>query len=174
MIDKLGEIHGIPVLDTPVGFKYLGPVMMEENAVAAGEESGGYAFRGHIPERDGILSALMLLDMMVKTGKNPGELLIDLEEKVGPHFYNRIDIAFQEDNRELIIQSIESTKPKCIANIPVSKIDTRDGFRYVLENGSWALIRFSGTEPLIRVYAEAGSTETVDALLKECCRIAGV
>jgi len=174
MIDKLGEIHGIPVLDTPVGFKYLGPVMMEENAVAAGEESGGYAFRGHIPERDGILSALMLLDMMVKTGKNPGELLIDLEEKVGPHFYNRLDLGFQEDQRERIIQNIESTEPKCIANIPVSKIDTRDGFRYVLENGSWALIRFSGTEPLIRIYAEAGSAETVDALLKECCHIAGV
>ena len=174
MIDKLGEIHGITVLDTPVGFKYLGPVMMEENAVAAGEESGGYAFRGHIPERDGILSALMLLDMMVKTGKNPGELIVDLEEKVGPHFYNRIDLGFQEDQRERIIQNIESTEPKYIANIQVSKIDTRDGFRYVLENGSWALIRFSGTEPLVRIYAEAESAEAVDALLEECCRIAGV
>lgn len=174
MIDKLGDIYGVPVLDTPVGFKYLGPVMMEENAIAAGEESGGYAFRGHIPERDGILSALFLLDMMTKTGKNPTELLTDLEDKVGSHFYNRIDIEFEDQQRERILSRISSSNPATLSDIRVSEIDTRDGFRFILEDGSWALLRFSGTEPLLRIYAESSTQTILESLLMECRNLAGV
>ena len=171
MIDQLGTIHGVSVIDTPVGFKHLGPIMMEEEALAAGEESGGYAFRGHIPERDGILSALFMLDMMVTTGQNPSELLEDLVHTVGPHYYKRIDIEFDPVDTERISNILNDFQPQNISGLDVKKIDTRDGYRFMLEDQSWCLIRVSGTEPLLRIYAEANSDELVDSLLKSCQKL---
>ena len=174
MVDRLGEIYGAQVFDTPVGFKYLGQVMMREDALLAGEESGGYAFRGNIPERDGVLSGLMVLDMMVKTGKSVSKLLDMLTEKVGPHHYDRWDIDFDEGRREAIQERMAAARPSSLAGRRVNKIDTRDGFRFVLDGGYWALVRFSGTEPLLRVYAEAESPEGVEALLEGARALAGV
>ena len=174
MVDRLGEIYGVPVFDTPVGFKHLGPVMMRENALLAGEESGGYAFRGNIPERDGILSGLMFLELMVKTGKTPSELLSMLTDKVGPHFYDRWDVEFDPSQRETIQSKVRGARPVTLAGRRVQSIDTRDGVRFVLEDGYWALVRFSGTEPLLRIYAEAESLEEVATLLGEARTIAGV
>ena len=174
MIDRLGEIYDVPVFDTPVGFKYLGPVMMSEGAMAAGEESGGYGFRGNIPERDGILSGLMILDMMVKMGKSPSELLEMLTDKVGPHYYDRWDLEFDPEQRAAILGRVRAAQPSSLAGRRVESSDTRDGYRFVLEGGQWVLIRFSGTEPLLRLYAEAGSPEQVAALLGEARVIAGV
>ncbi len=168
MIEKLGEINKIPVINTPVGFKYLGPVMMEENAIVAGEESGGYGFKGHIPERDGILSGLMILNMMALTEKNPSELIIDLEEIVGPHHYSRIDTEFDPKNKVQIIEKVSSTYPKSIAGIPVVKIDDQDGYKFILQDNYWGLIRFSGTEPLMRIYAEGKDAKMVTEILSEC------
>lgn len=168
MIEKLGDINKIPVINTPVGFKYLGPVMMEENAIAAGEESGGYGFQGHIPERDGILSGLMILNMMALTEKNPSELIIDLEEIVGPHYYSRIDTEFDPKNKVQIIKKVSSTHPKSIAGIPVVKIDDQDGYKFILQDNYWGLIRFSGTEPLMRIYAEGKDAKMVTEILSEC------
>tara|TARA_Y100001970_G_scaffold161021_1_gene196960 strand:+ start:19836 stop:21257 length:1422 start_codon:yes stop_codon:yes gene_type:complete len=168
MIEKLGDINKIPVINTPVGFKYLGPVMMEENAIAAGEESGGYGFQGHIPERDGILSGLMILNMMALTEKNPSELIIDLEEIVGPHYYSRIDTEFDPKNKVQIIKKVSSTHPKSIAGIPVVKIDDQDGYKFILQDNYWGLIRFSGTEPLMRIYAEGKDSKMVTGILSEC------
>ena len=165
MVDRLGDIYGVPVFDTPVGFKHLGPVMMRENALIAGEESGGFAFRGHLPERDGILSGLMLLEMMVKTGKSVSELLDDLYARVGPHHYDRIDLPFDPANRAGVERRIGASPPTALGGRRVAQIDTRDGVRFVLEGGGWALIRFSGTEPLLRLYAEAESPDAVRALL---------
>ena len=174
MIDRLGEKYGVPVFDTPVGFKYLGPVMMRENALAAGEESGGYAFLGHIPERDGLLSGLMILDAMVKTGKTPSELLEMLTEMVGPHHYDRWDLKFDPGEGESIQARVSAARPSMLAGKRVEKIDTQDGFRFLLDGGYWALVRFSGTEPLLRIYAEAESPEAVATLLEEARAIAGV
>ncbi len=174
MIDKLGQIYGVPVFDTPVGFKNLGPVMMGEDALAAGEESGGYAFRGHIPERDGILSGLMLLEMMVKTGKKVSELLDMLTEKVGPHQYDRWDLKFDEAKREQVVSRMEAVEPATLAGRAVEQTDRRDGYRFVLEGGYWALVRFSGTEPLLRIYAEGESPEEVKRLLVEARVLTGV
>ena len=174
MVDRLAELYDVPVFDTPVGFKYLGPVMMQENALIAGEESGGYAFQGNIPERDGILSGLMLLDLMVKSDKSITELMDTLTEKVGPHFYDRWDLKFEESQRQAIISRLEAAKPDVIAAKSVERIDTRDGFRYVLAGGYWALVRFSGTEPLLRIYAEAESPGDVSALLAAVRVLAGV
>ena len=174
MVDKLGKAYGVPVFDTPVGFKYLGPVMMREDALTAGEESGGYAFRGNIPERDGILSGLMILDLMVRTGKTVSELLSTLRDAVGPHYYDRLDLHFDEAEREAIERRVGSAQPPKLAGRPVEQIDTRDGYRFVLPEGYWALVRFSGTEPLLRIYAEGDSPEMVQSLLTEMRSLAGV
>ena len=174
MIDRLGELYGVPVFDTPVGFKYLGPVMMREDALIAGEESGGYAFRGHIPERDGLLSGLMVLDMMVKTGKTVSELLDMLTGKVGPHYYHRWDLPFDEARRAEVQERVMGARPPSLGGKRVERVDTRDGFRFELEGGYWALVRFSGTEPLLRIYAEAESLEKVSTLLGEARALAGV
>ena len=174
MIDKLGETYGVPVFDTPVGFKYLGPVMMREDALTAGEESGGYAFRENIPERDGILSGLMLLDLMVRTGKTVSELLSVLRDRVGPHHYDRLDLHFDAKEREAIVQRVGSARPRQLAGRRVEDVDTRDGYRFVLPGGYWVLVRFSGTEPLLRIYAEGDSPDVVQALLSDARSLAGV
>ena len=174
MIDRLGEIYDVPVFDTPVGFKYLGPVMVQQEALIAGEESGGYAFRGSIPERDGILSGLMILELMVRTGRTASELLQTLFDKVGPHHYDRWDLSFDPDQRDTIQARLRLANPASLGGKRVERIDTKDGHRFVLEGGYWALVRFSGTEPLLRIYAEAESPEEVASLLEETRAIAGV
>ncbi|MCH9011401.1 MAG: phosphoglucomutase/phosphomannomutase family protein, partial [Chloroflexi bacterium] len=121
-----------------------------------------------------ILSGLMLLDLMVKSDKSITELMDTLTEKVGPHFYDRWDLKFEESQRQAIISRLEAAKPDVIAAKSVERIDTRDGFRYVLAGGYWALVRFSGTEPLLRIYAEAESPGDVSALLAAVRDLAGV
>mgnify|MGYP001162366621 CR=1 FL=1 len=174
MIDSLAKLHDLPVFETPVGFKYLGQVMMEEDAILAGEESGGYGFKGHIPERDGILSGLMILDMMTKTNKSPSELISDLESVVGPRHYDRQDIDLVELNKFHIEQILNTNPPKKMANLSVINIDARDGFKFFIEDGSWCLVRFSGTEPLIRLYAESNTPEQVKSLIDDCRSLLGV
>ncbi len=174
MVDKLGAIYDVPVHETPVGFKYLGPVMMSEDALLAGEESGGYAFRGNVPERDGILSGLMLLDMMVKTDMGVADLLAELEDKVGPHHYDRLDLQFDESQRSAILARLQHGAPASLGGKRVERVDTIDGFRYLLSGGYWTLVRFSGTEPLLRIYAEAESPAAVRLLLDEARALAGV
>ena len=175
MIDKLAALSdGVDVIETPVGFKHLGPQMMATDAMAAGEESGGYAFRGNIPERDGILSGLLMLDMVVKTGENPADLRALLFEKVGAHVYERWDIEFDARLREGITRRVATSRPFDLGGRPVVGIDDRDGMKFLLEDGYWALIRFSGTEPLLRIYAEGQSAADVAAMLGEARAMAGV
>ncbi|MDD5311674.1 MAG: phosphoglucomutase/phosphomannomutase family protein [Dehalococcoidia bacterium] len=167
MLFTLGQIYKVPVFETPVGFKYVAPVMMQEKALLGGEESGGYGFRGHIPERDGILAGLYLLDLIIKTGKTPSQLLADLFKKVGPHYYDRIDIHITEDAKRDMVDRMTNNTVDRIGALKVVNLDTRDGFRYKLEDGSWMLVRFSGTEPLIRIYAESSSRQEVQNLLQQ-------
>ena len=174
MIYKLGQLYDVPVYETPVGFKYIGPLMMEKEALAGGEESGGYGFRGHIPERDGILSGLYLLDMMVKTGKRLSELVDYLFSKVGPHFYERLDVPFVPELRAETEARVAAQQPDTLAGKRVTGRDAIDGTRFHLEGGAWALIRFSGTEPLLRIYAEAESPELVGRILEDARALAGV
>lgn len=174
MVDRLGELYDCPVYETPVGFVHLGPKMIETNALIAGEESGGYAFRGHIPERDGVLSGLLLLEAMVKTGRTPSEMLSALYAEVGPHEYDRVDITLRGDERDAIRQRVASATPSTIAGLKVESSDTLDGFRFTLEGGWWLLLRFSGTEPLLRIYAEMPSTEQVHQALQAGQELAGI
>ncbi|MCL0044518.1 phosphoglucomutase/phosphomannomutase family protein, partial [Dehalococcoidia bacterium] len=160
--------------ETPVGFKHLGPVMMREQALAAGEESGGYAFRGHIPERDGILSSLFFLDMMVKTGKRPSELVDYLFSRVGPHYFDRVDIPLSPEQNTKIEKRLISLQPKSLGGKRIISRDNSDGTRFSMECGSWTLIRFSGTEPLLRIYAEADSQKQVARILEESYALVGI
>lgn len=173
MLNKLGAIYGVPVIETGVGFKYVAPAMLKHNAMIGGEESGGYAFRGHVPERDGILAGLYILDMMVRLGKKPSELIDLLFEKVGAHYYDRIDSRFDgdaQDRRQMILNA----NPATIGGYPVLGLDTTDGFKFSLGENGWLLIRFSGTEPIIRVYTETTDPNRVSAILEDGLRIAGL
>ncbi len=174
MISKLGKIYSVPVYETPVGFKYVAPLMISENAIIGGEESGGYGFRGHIPERDSILAGLYFLDFMAKIHKSPSQLLDYLYSKVGPHYYDRIDSHIPKSKRQTIASRITSSSIDTIADTRVTKLDTTDGFRFFLADESWLLIRFSGTEPLVRLYAEGESPERVKNLLNEGRTIIGI
>ena len=174
MLDRLGELYKVPVFETPVGFKYVAPVMIAQNALIGGEESGGYGFRGHIPERDAIPAGLYFLDFMVKTGKTPSQLLSYLYSKVGEHYYDRIDLHFPEEKRQAIINRVREGEPKYIENIRVARVDTQDGFRFILADASWLLIRFSGTEPILRIYAETNDTERLKRMLQFGRELAGV
>ena len=174
MLDRLGELYKVPVFETPVGFKYVAPVMIAQNALIGGEESGGYGFRGHIPERDAIPAGLYFLDFMVKTGKTPSQLLSYLYSKVGEHYYDRIDLHFPEEKRQAIINQVREGEPKSIENVNVARIDTQDGFRFILADNSWLLIRFSGTEPILRIYAETNDTERLKRMLQFGRELAGV
>ena len=173
MLNKLGKIYNVPVHETGVGFKYVAPKMIETNAMIGGEESGGYAFRNNVPERDGILGGLYFLDFMVQTGKKPTELLKMLFDKVGEHFYDRVDTPFSGD-RKMREQKILDAKPQTIGGLKVTELVTVDGFQFKLEDGGWLLIRFSGTEPIMRVYCETTHKDKVKAILDDGLKVAGI
>ena len=174
MANKLAKRYGVDVFETGVGFKYVAPKMLEVDALMGGEESGGFAFANHIPERDGILAGLYLLDLMVKTGKSPSQLIEKVYSLVGPHYYDRVDRRMAPDDKPATQARVQQAKPESLAGMAVTDIDTRDGYRYVLEDGGWMLIRFSGTEPVIRVYCETTHEEKVQDLLAEGLALAGL
>ena len=167
MVDRLGEVYGIDTPRTAVGFKYVGPKMLETNAIIGGEESGGYAFRGHVPERDGLLSGLIFLEAMVSSRKRPSELLTELLTITGPHNFRRVDVQFPEDQRSALQNLIETAEPGTLGGMDIEQLDRLDGVKYFLEGGGWGIVRMSGTEPLLRMYAEAQDVETVNRVLED-------
>ena len=175
MLEKLGEMYDVPVHRTGVGFKYVGPKMMEVDAMIGGEESGGYAFGESIPERDGILGNLYFLDLMVRTGKSPAELIDHLYDQLGAsYYYDRVDTRFPDDKRPQAKARLDEADPEVLAGLKVTDIVTLDGYKYELEDGGWLLIRFSGTEPVIRVYCETTDEEKVQPLLDAGLELAGL
>ena len=178
MIDVLGERFGVPVHELKVGFKYIGPKMTETGALLGGEESGGFAFRGHIPERDGVLAGLMVAQMVVDYGLPLSGVLAHLEDLVGPHAYFRHDIRLEREGydarREEMYTRIRTAPPRELAGRAVVRTRDDDGFKFYVADGSWVLVRFSGTEPLMRVYSEAPSRAQVDELLASMERFLGV
>ena len=176
MLNRLGERFGVDVHEMKVGFKYIGPRMSEVDALMGGEESGGFAFRGHIPERDGVLSGLYILEYMAKTGSTPSQLVQHLFDQVGSHYYNRRDVSFDPQDRartEELQRGIGEGGLTEVAGLRVRQTDEIDGRRLVFDD-AWLIIRFSGTEPLLRLYAEAGQPELVEALLDGAAEYLGV
>jgi alpha-D-glucose phosphate-specific phosphoglucomutase len=173
MLNKLGQKFGVDVHEMRVGFKYIGPKMSEADALMGGEESGGYAFRGHIPERDGILSGLYILEYLARTGKTPSQLVQHLFDQVGAHYYQRRDITFDPQARDRIQERLDAPGLTDLAGMPVRDSDRIDGRRLIFDDG-WLASRFSGTEPLLRIYCEAGAPDQVSKLLDAAAEYLGV
>lgn len=175
MLNQLGKMYDVPVHETGVGFKYIAPKFLETDALIGGEESGGYAFRGNVPERDGILGNLYFLDLMLKTGKTPSELVEMLFEKLGQaYYYDRIDTRFPDAKRPEARERLDNAEPETLAGVPVEEIITVDGYKYDLGDKGFLLVRFSGTEPIIRVYCEVTDESLVEPMLDAGLELAGL
>jgi len=164
IIDKMCKKYGLVLHETPVGFKYLCRLMVEGDILIAAEESGGIAVKGHLPERDGTYIGLLLAEIMATRKKKLSELVTELMDEFGWYYFNRNDAHLTEKEKNRIMAFYKKGS-KQIAGFPIQRIETKDGFKLFIENG-WVLVRASGTEPLIRFYAEAETPEKVETLLK--------
>ena len=164
-LDALAERFGVPCYETPVGFKYIGEKLIAGEIVFGGEESAGLTIEGHVPEKDGILADLLVAEMCGATGKTLTELSDDLDREIGPFLSARVDLPLSPEEKESLGR-LEASPPQEVAGKRVAKVDSIDGIKLILEGGSWILIRESGTEPLARLYVEAGSEEEVAALTR--------
>ena len=166
MIDRLAERYGLPMYETPVGFNHIADYMLKEDVLIGGEESGGISFRGHIPEGDGVLMGLLLLEIVATSGVTLYDLVEDLLKEVGPAYYQRTDLRLRHPvSKSEMSRALVEDAPAEIGGEKVSEVKTVDGVKYLINDGSWLLIRPSGTEPVLRVYAEGRTPEMVQALL---------
>jgi alpha-D-glucose phosphate-specific phosphoglucomutase len=172
MVDRIARKHGRKMNECPIGFKYIADLMMEREIVIGGEESGGIGYSRFLPERDGILNALLLANVMAEEGKPLGQLVADLQGEYGSHYYGRLDLHIPEDMKQQAIQRARSDETKRLARYSIVRKETLDGVKFFLDaatngNGAeaWVLLRASGTEPLLRIYAEAASPELVNEIL---------
>lgn len=167
MLDKQAEKYGLKLEVTPIGFKYVAEKIVNEDILAGGEESGGIAVKGHLPERDGIYIGLLITEMVVKSGKSLSRLVQDLFDEYGTHRYYRNDLHTEDRKKKAMIRYCEEKKLMEIGGFDVVGWDMKDGVKHHLENGSWLLVRQSGTEPVLRIYAEASNYENAVALVKD-------
>ncbi|MFN7035425.1 MAG: phosphoglucomutase/phosphomannomutase family protein [Bellilinea sp.] len=167
MIDRLAHKYGLPLHETPVGFNHIADFMLKEDVLIGGEESGGISFKGHIPEGDGILMGLLIVEMVADSGGSLVDLVDDLLSEVGPAFYERRDLRLKHPvAKDKMTARLQNEAPAQIGGETIVEVSTRDGVKYILSDDSWLLIRPSGTEPVLRVYAEGRSMEMVKELLR--------
>ncbi len=166
MMDKMCAVYGLPLVETGVGFKYICAEMLKGGVLFGAEESGGIGFAGHIPERDGIAAGLMLLELLATERKSVNRLLAGLEKEFGPHRYGRIDTHYPLEKRASLMEFLKNNPPGKLLRSPVTDVKSFDGVKYVAADSSWLMLRGSGTEPILRIYAEAGSDAGVQTLLK--------
>jgi len=167
LVDRVGALLGLEVTTTPVGFKWIYEEMLSGDVLIGGEESGGIGVPHHVRERDGLLMALLLTEMMAKRGRTLGELVSDLLAMTGPMEYSRADLTLEPTQMEAFVSSMPELRPSQIAGIDVVRVLRMDGVKFELADDAWLLLRASGTEPLVRVYAEAPTMGVVDDLLAE-------
>lgn len=167
MVDRLASRYGLPLVETPVGFNHIADRMLKDDVLIGGEESGGLSIKGHIPEGDGVLMGLLLLEIVAAADAPLHELVADLQANVGPAHYARRDIPLRSPvAKEEMVARLTSDVPDSLGGEKLVEVETLDGVKYLLADGSWLLIRPSGTEPVLRVYAEARSPESVRSLLE--------
>jgi phosphomannomutase len=166
MVDKMCAAYGLPLLETGVGFKYICAEMLKGDVLLGAEESGGIGFPGHIPERDGLAAGLMLLELLATERTSVDRILAKLERRFGPHRYGRIDTHFPLEKRGSLMQFLKENPPKKLLHSPLAGMKTFDGVKFVAEDSSWLMLRGSGTEPILRIYAEAKSDAEVRKLLE--------
>jgi phosphomannomutase len=166
MVDRMCERFGLELVETGVGFKYICAEMLKGNVLLGFEESGGIGFPGHVPERDGILAGMMLLEMLAVERRPLNRLLAGLEKDYGPHRYARIDTHFPLEKRATLMEFCQSSPPAKLLGSPLNDVKSYDGVKYIAANGSWLMLRGSGTEPILRIYAEAKTDADAHRLLK--------
>ncbi|HUR45484.1 MAG TPA: phosphoglucomutase/phosphomannomutase family protein [Candidatus Saccharimonadales bacterium] len=166
MVDKMCQAYGLELVETGVGFKYICAEMLKGNVILGAEESGGIGFPGHIPERDGILAGMMLLELLATERVSVNRLLTKLEKEFGPHRYARIDARFPLEKRAALMDYCKSNPPAKLLKSPLAEVKSYDGVKFVAQDGSWLMLRGSGTEPILRIYAEAKSDADAQKLLK--------
>lgn len=173
MVDLLAEKYGLELFETPIGFKHICELMLERDILMGGEESGGLGVKGHIPERDGILLGLLLLEAVAVSGKGLRQLLDETMADIGHFYYQRIDRRIENAAKEQLIARMRSAPPGTIDGRKVVATNFSDGFKFIFEGGDWLLIRPSGTEPVLRLYSEAGSLEQVERFLRQATLLVG-
>jgi len=166
MVDKMCAAEGLELTETGVGFKYIASEMIKGGVMLGAEESGGIGFQGHIPERDGIAAGLMLLEMLAMERQPVTRLIAKLEKEFGPHHYDRVDIHFPLDQRPVLIRHLRQNPPSRLLGCPVVDVKSYDGVKFISSDTSWLMLRGSGTEPILRIYAEGRSPDDVKKLLK--------
>jgi phosphomannomutase len=166
MVDKMCAHYGLELVETGVGFKYIAAEMIKGNVILGAEESGGIGFPGHVPERDGILAGLMLLELLATEKASVNKLMARLEKQFGTHRYARIDTHFPLEKRPALMEFCKSNPPPKLGRSPVADVKSYDGVKFVAQDGSWLMLRGSGTEPILRIYAESTSDNDAKALLK--------
>jgi phosphomannomutase len=166
MIDRLAKKYGLTVHETPVGFNHIADYMMKEDVLIGGEESGGISFKGHIPEGDGPIMGLLLVEMIAASGTTLYEMVESLQKEVGPVSYERTDLRLNAPvAKEKMTQKLLNEAPRGIGGENIVEVSSLDGIKYIMADDSWLLIRPSGTEPVLRVYAESRTPEMMKALL---------
>jgi phosphomannomutase len=166
MVDKMCASHGLQLTETGVGFKYICAEMLKGDVLLGAEESGGIGFPGHIPERDGIAAGLMLLEMLAVERVSVNKLIALLEKQFGPHRYGRIDTHFPLEKRAALMDHLKNNPPDKLMRSPLAEVKSYDGVKFIAQDGAWLMLRGSGTEPILRIYAEAQSEVAVRKLLK--------
>lgn len=174
MLDRIAAKHHRKLHETSIGFKYIADLMMEREIVIGGEESGGIGYSRYLPERDGILNALMLANVMAEEGKPLGQLVADLQREFGPHYYGRRDMHIAEAPKQSTIRRAKTDETKKLGNYAILRKEGLDGVKFFLDAprdhdgaDAWVLFRASGTEPLLRIYAEAASPKLVEDILQQ-------
>ena len=167
MVDNICTRHNLPLQETGVGFKYICEQILKGGVLLGFEESGGIGVPQHLPERDGLLAGLLLLECLAKTGKSLNTLLDELQHSYGLHTYGRVDANFPLAKRAKLMQHAADRPPKDLLGAPLEKIQTFDGVKYTARNGCWLMLRGSGTEPIVRIYAEAPTEHGVEVLLEQ-------
>lgn len=166
MLNKMGEKYGHKTITLPIGFKHVAEYFVNDDVIVGGEESGGIAVKGHIPERDGIYIGLLITEMVVKSGRSLSQLVQDLFDEFGMHATYRNDLHTEEGKKQAMMKAAKEKKITSITGKKVVEWDMLDGVKHILEDGSWLMVRPSGTEPLLRIYSEAGSAEQAVALVE--------
>lgn len=174
MLDRIAHQNGLTAIETPVGFKYIGECLREKGSILGGEESGGLSIMGHIPEKDGILACLLAAEMLAASGKTFPELIADLAGKYGSMSSQRLDVKVQPAQKQAILDRLAEFRPKTLADTPVESINNLEGTKIILADGSWVLIRASGTEPLFRIYVETGDAGHLSHIQGEVLRSLGI
>ena len=173
MIDAVAKLHNVKVFETPVGFKYIAEIMMKENVAIGGEESGGLTISGHIPEKDGLLADLLVCEMIAKKKMPLSAIWAELERKIGHFEGRRAKLELDENKKASVLAKLKKDPPGSVAGIALEKMNTIDGVKIILKDGSWFLVRPSGTEPLLRLYSESKDSKILDGIDEFCAKLIG-